>query len=87
LVNVVGDLFHPLDNFPVEGLLNCDVRHRNCQTRAMPVLLFPQCANIQTDRNNRRTVGSRLLERVLPADNYYRVVTSFPVQQLSFIFL
>jgi len=38
-VLVVADLFHPVDNFPVESLLNRDVRHRHSRACAVPMLL------------------------------------------------
>jgi len=38
-VLVVADLFHPVDDFPVESLLNGDVGHRHSQACAVPMLL------------------------------------------------
>ena len=35
----VADLFHPVDNFPVELFLNGDVRHCRGRRSPMPVLL------------------------------------------------
>src|SRR6266567_1663763 len=39
LVLLVTDLFHPVDNLPVELFLNGDVRHSRGRRRAVPVLL------------------------------------------------
>src|SRR5712692_8193543 len=36
---LVADLFHPVDNFPVELFLNGDVRHGRGRRSPMPVLL------------------------------------------------
>jgi hypothetical protein len=36
---VVGDLFHPVDDFTVERFLNGDMRHSCCWSCAMPMLL------------------------------------------------
>jgi hypothetical protein len=36
---VVGDFFHPIDDFAVERFLNGDMRHRRCWSRSMPMLL------------------------------------------------
>src|ERR1700744_5246247 len=36
---VVGDFFHPIDDFAVERFRNGDMRHRCCWSRAMPMLL------------------------------------------------
>src|SRR6266550_3970614 len=35
----VADLFHPLNDFAVERLLNRDVRHRRCRRGAVPMSL------------------------------------------------
>src|SRR5947208_372412 len=35
----VADLFHPVDRFAVQRLLNGDVRHRGRRRRAVPMLL------------------------------------------------
>jgi hypothetical protein len=36
-VLLVGDVFHPLDDFPVEHLRDRDVRHRGYRRRAVPM--------------------------------------------------
>jgi len=36
----VADFFHPVNNLPVESLLNGEMRHRDCRAGAMPVLLI-----------------------------------------------
>src|SRR5947209_5835641 len=40
LVFVVGYLFHPINDFPVEGFLNSDMCHGDGRTCAMPMLLI-----------------------------------------------
>ena len=36
---VIGDFFHPVNDFAVERFLNGDMRHGCCWSRAMPMLL------------------------------------------------
>ena len=39
LVLLIRDLFHPLNHFPVQRLLNSDVSHRGRRRSAVPMLL------------------------------------------------
>src|SRR6266567_1238779 len=55
LVLLVTDLFHPVDNLPVELFLNGDVRHGRGRGSPMPVLL--------ARREPDHITGSNLLDR------------------------
>ena len=37
-INSVADLFHPVDNVPVQCFLQSDVRHRGCRGSSVPML-------------------------------------------------
>src|SRR4051794_38781817 len=40
-VLLISHVFHPLNDFPVQAFLNCDVRHCGCWRGAVP-MLFPR---------------------------------------------
>src|SRR5215469_10798391 len=58
-VFLVGDFFHPVDNFAVAFFLNGDVRHGSCRRRAMPMLL--------AGREPDNVTGPDLFDRTAPA--------------------
>src|SRR5215469_4067074 len=58
-VLLVGDFFHPVDNFAVAFFLNGDVRHGSCRRRAMPMLL--------AGREPDNVTGPDLFDRTAPA--------------------